>query len=123
VDTIAAEPSLSPLFSEVFGRRVLLSEGHAARLKGKNLRSTPRTPQNTVGQMPHLGVATLTGVAPDSVWQADYLLKGLEHLRADGTVAPAAADHTVGAALKLIDSAIRTDYGVDIRRYIGQLLH
>src|SRR5215204_7073708 len=57
----------------VFGRRVLLSEGHAARLKRKNLRSTPRTPQNTVGQMPHLWVATLTGVAPDGVWQGDYL--------------------------------------------------
>jgi hypothetical protein len=62
-------------------------------------------------------------VAPDSVWQADYLLKGLEHLRAYGTVAPAAADHTFGAALKLIDSATRTDYGVGIGRYIGQLLH
>jgi hypothetical protein len=73
--------------------------------------------------MPHLGVATLTGVAPDSVWQGDYLLKGLEHLRAYGTVAPAAADHTCGAALKLIDSATRTDYGVGIGRYIGLLLH
>jgi hypothetical protein len=72
--------------------------------------------------MPHLGVATLTGVAPDSVWQGDYLRKGLEHLRAYGTAAPAAADHTFGAALKLIDSAIRTDYGVGIGRYIGQLL-
>jgi hypothetical protein len=73
--------------------------------------------------MPHLGVATLTGVAPDSVWQGDYLLKGLEHLVAYRTVAPGAADHTCGAALKLIDSAIRTDYGVGIGRYIGQLLH
>jgi hypothetical protein len=73
--------------------------------------------------MPHLGVATLTGVAPDSVWQGDYLLKGLEHLWANGTDAPAAAGLTVGAALKLIDSATRTDYGVGIGRYIGQLLH
>ena len=64
--------------------------------------------------MPHLGVATLTGVVPDSVWQGDYLRKGLEHLRAYGTVAPAAADHTFGAALKLIDSTIRTDYAVGI---------
>ena len=73
--------------------------------------------------MPHLGVATLTGVAPDSVWQGEYLLKGLEHLRAYGTVAPAAADHTGGAALKLIDTATRTDYRVGSGRYIGQLLH
>ena len=93
---------------------VLLLEGHAARLKGQDLRSTPRTPQNTVGQTPHLGVATLTGVPPDSVWQGDYLRKGLEHWRAYGTGAPAAADHTVGGALKLIYSATRTDYGVGI---------
>jgi hypothetical protein len=73
--------------------------------------------------MPHLGVATLTGVAPDGVWQGDYLLKGPEHLRAYGTVAPAAADHTVDAALKLIDPATRTDYGVGSGRYIGWLLH
>jgi hypothetical protein len=73
--------------------------------------------------MPHLGVATLTGVAPDSVWQGDYLLKGLEHLRAYATVAPDAADHTFGAALKLIDSATRTDHGVGIGRNIGQLSH
>jgi hypothetical protein len=73
--------------------------------------------------MPHLGVATLTGVAPDSVWQGDYLLKGLEHLRAYGTVAPAAAGLTVGTALKLIDSATRTDYGVGIGQCIGLLLH
>jgi hypothetical protein len=73
--------------------------------------------------MPHLGVATLTGVAPDSVWQGDYLLKGLEHLRAYGTVAPGAAGHTLGAALKLVDSAARTDYGVGIGRFVGQLLH
>jgi hypothetical protein len=73
--------------------------------------------------MPHLGVATLTGVAPDSVWQGDYLLKGLEHLGAYGTVAPRAVSRTIGAALKLIDSATRTDYGVGIGRYIGQLLH
>jgi hypothetical protein len=68
-------------------------------------------------------VATLTGVAPDSIWQGDYLLKGLEHLRAYGTVASGAAGHTVDAALKLIDSATRTDYGVGIGRYIGQLFH
>jgi hypothetical protein len=64
--------------------------------------------------MPHLGMATLTGVAPDSVRQGDYLLKGLEHLRAYGMVASVAAVHTVGAALKFIDSATRTDYGVGI---------
>src|SRR5215212_4290795 len=96
---------------------------HLRSQKGKNLRSTPRTPQNTVGQTPHLGVATLTGVAPDSVWQGDYLRKGLEHLRAYGTVAPAAAGLTVDAVLKLIDSAIRTDYGVGIGRYVGRLFH
>ena len=73
--------------------------------------------------MPHLGMATLTGVAPDCVRQGDYLLKGLEYLRAYGTVAPAAAGRTFGAALKLIDSATRTDYGVRIGRYIDQLLH
>jgi hypothetical protein len=61
-------------------------------------------------------VATLTGVAPDGVWQGDYLLKDLEHLRAYGAVAPTAVGHTVGAALKLIYSATRTDYGVDIGR-------
>jgi hypothetical protein len=69
--------------------------------------------------MPHLGVTTLTSVTPDGVRQGDYLLKGLEHLRAYGTVAPAAACHTVGAALKLIDSATRTDNGVGIGRCIG----
>jgi hypothetical protein len=73
--------------------------------------------------MPHLGVATLTGVAPDSVRQGDYLLKGLEHLGAYETVAPGAASRTIDAALKLIDSATRTDYGVGIGRYIGQFLH
>ena len=73
--------------------------------------------------MPHLGVATLTGMAPDSVWQGDYLLKGLEHLHAYGTVAPAAAGLTFHTALKLIDSATRTDYGVGIGRYMSQLLH
>ena len=73
--------------------------------------------------MPHLGVATLTGVAPDSVRQGDYLLKGLEHLRAYETVAPAAAGLTCGAALELIDSATRTDCRVGIGRYVGQLLH
>src|SRR5215208_1779565 len=103
----------------VFGRRVLLSEGHAARLKGKNLRSTPRTPQNTVAQTPHLGVATLTGVAPEGIWQGGYVLKALEHLRAYRTVAPGAAGHSLGAALKLIDSATRTDYGVGIGRCIS----
>ena len=73
--------------------------------------------------MPHLGVATLTGVAPDSIWQGRYLLKGLEYLRAYGTVAPGAAGRTFGAALKLIDSATRADYGVDIGRCIGLLFH
>jgi hypothetical protein len=73
--------------------------------------------------MPHLGMATLTGVAPDCVWQGDYLLKGLEYLRAYGTVAPGAAGFAVGAALKLIDSATRTDYGVGIGRLIDALLH
>ena len=73
--------------------------------------------------MPHLGVATLTGVAPDSVWQGDYLRKGLEHWRAYRTVAPAAAGLTVGGALKLIYSATRTDHGVGIGRYMSQLLH
>jgi hypothetical protein len=68
-------------------------------------------------------VATLTGVAPDSVWKGDYLLKGLEHLRAYRTVAPAAASLTVGTALELIDSATRTDYGVGIGQCIGLLLH
>ena len=73
--------------------------------------------------MPHLGVAALTGVAPDSIWQGDYLLKSLEHLRTYGTVAPGAASRTVGAALKFIDSATRTDYGVGIGRYVGPFLH
>jgi hypothetical protein len=73
--------------------------------------------------MPHLGVATLTGVTPDSVWQGDYLLEGFKHLRAYGKDAPAAAGLTVGAALKLIYSATRTDYGVGIERYMSQLLH
>jgi hypothetical protein len=58
-------------------------------------------------------------LAPHSVWQGDYLLKGLEHLRAYGTVAPSATGRTFSAALKLIDSATRTDYGVGIGRYIG----
>jgi hypothetical protein len=73
--------------------------------------------------MPHLGVSTLTGVAPDSVWQGGYLLKDLEQLRAYRTVAPGAASRACGAALKLLDSAIRTDYGVGSGRYLGQLLH
>ena len=64
--------------------------------------------------MSHLGVATLTGVPPHSIWQGDYLLEGFEHLRAYGTVAPAAAGLTVGAALELVYSATRTDYGVGI---------
>jgi hypothetical protein len=68
-------------------------------------------------------VATLTGVPPDSVWQGDYLRKSLEHWRAYGKDAPAAAGLTIGAALKLIDSATRTDYGVCSGRYIVQLLH
>jgi hypothetical protein len=68
-------------------------------------------------------VATLTGVPPDSVWQGDYLRKSLEHWRAYGKDAPAAAGLTIGAALKLIDSATRTDYGVGIERYMSQLLH
>ena len=68
-------------------------------------------------------MATLTGVAPDGVWQGYYLLNGLEHLGAYGTVAPAAADHTCGAALKLIYSATRTDHRVGIGRYMSQLLH
>jgi hypothetical protein len=62
-------------------------------------------------------------VAPHSVWQGDYLRKGLEHLRAYGTVAPAAAGLTVEAVLKLIDPAIRTDNGVGIGRYMSQLFH
>ena len=81
------------------------------------------TPQNTVGQTLHLGVATLTGVAPEGIGQGGYLLDGFEHLLAYGTVAPVAASHTVGAALKLIDSATRTDYGVGSGRYIAQLFH
>ena len=68
-------------------------------------------------------MATLTGVAPDSVWQGGYLLNGLEYLRAYGTVAPGAAGRTFGIALELIDSATRTDYRVGSGRYIGQLLH
>jgi hypothetical protein len=73
--------------------------------------------------MPHLGVATLTGVAPNGIGQGEYLLEGFEHLRAYGTVAPVAAGLTVGTALKLIDSATRTDYRVGSGRYIGQLFH
>ena len=73
--------------------------------------------------MPQFGMTTLTGVTPDSVWQGDYLLKSLEHLRAYGTVAPGAAGRTFGAALKLIDSATRTDYGVGIGRYMDLLFH
>jgi hypothetical protein len=48
-------------------------------------------------------------VASYSVRQGGYLLKGLEHLRAYWTAAPGAAGRTVGAALKLIDPATRTD--------------
>jgi hypothetical protein len=73
--------------------------------------------------MPHLGVATLTGVAPNGIWQGDYLHKGFENLRTYGTVAPGAASRTVGAALKFIDSATRTYYGVGIGRYVGPFLH
>jgi hypothetical protein len=73
--------------------------------------------------MPHFGVATLTGVAPNGIGQGGYLLKGFEHLRVYGTIAPRAAGRTFGAALKLIDSTTRTDYGVGIGRYIGQLFH
>jgi hypothetical protein len=73
--------------------------------------------------MPHFGVATLTGVAPNGIGQGGYLLKGFEHLLANGTVAPSAAGHTFGTALKLIDSATRADYGVDIGRCIGLLFH
>jgi hypothetical protein len=62
-------------------------------------------------------------VAPNGIGQGDYLLKGLEHLSTYVTVASGAAGHTVGAALKLIDPATRTDYGVGIGRYIGQLFH
>ncbi len=68
-------------------------------------------------------MAALTSVALEGVRQGGYLLKRLEHLRAYWTVAPGAAGRTVGAAFKLIDTAIRTDYGVGIGRYIGQLLH
>jgi hypothetical protein len=64
--------------------------------------------------MPHLGVATLTGVAPNGIGQGGYLLEGFEHLLAYGTIAPGAARLTVGAALKLIDSTTRTDYAVGI---------
>jgi hypothetical protein len=91
--------------------------------KGRTSDPQPGHHRTPSARRPHLRVATLTGVAPDSVWQGDYLLKGLEHLNAYGTVAPAAADHTVGAALKLIDSATRTDYGVGIGRCIGLLFH
>jgi hypothetical protein len=73
--------------------------------------------------MPHFGVATLTGVAPNGIGQGGYLLKRFEHLLAYGTVAPRAAGRTFGTALKLIDSATRTDYGVDIGRCIGLLFH
>jgi hypothetical protein len=73
--------------------------------------------------MPHLGVATLTGVAPNGIGQGGYLLEGFEHLLAYGTVAPGAADRTSVPALKLIDSATRTDYGVGIGRCIGLLFH
>ena len=68
-------------------------------------------------------MTTLTGVAPDSVRQGGYLLKGLEHLRAYGPVAPGAAGRTFGAALKHIDSATRTDYRVGIGRCMGQPFH
>ena len=44
--------------------------------------------------MPHFGVATLTGVAPNGIGQGGYLLKGFEHLLAYGTVAPSAAGRT-----------------------------
>jgi hypothetical protein len=64
--------------------------------------------------MPHLGVATLTGVAPHGIGQGGYLLEGFEHLRAYETVAPGAAGRTFVTALKLIYSATRTDYGVGI---------
>ena len=73
--------------------------------------------------MPHFGVATLTGVAPNGIGQGGYLLKGFEHLLAYGTVAPSAAGRTFGSALKLIDSATRADYGVDIGRCISLLFH
>ena len=73
--------------------------------------------------MPHFGVATLTGVAPNGIGQGGYLLEGFEHLLAYGTVAPGAADSTFGTAHKLIDSATRTDYGVGIGRCIGLLFH
>jgi hypothetical protein len=73
--------------------------------------------------MPHLGMATLTGVAPNGIGQGSYLLEGFEHLRAYGTVAPGAAGRTFGATLKLIDSATRTDYGVDAGRIIVLLFH
>ena len=73
--------------------------------------------------MPHFGVATLTGVAPNGIGQGAYLLEGFEHLLAYGSIAPGTAGRTFVAALKLIDSATRTDYGVGIGRYIGQLFH
>jgi hypothetical protein len=73
--------------------------------------------------MPHLGVATVTGVAPDGIGQGGYLLQGFEHMLAYGTVAPGAADRTFVAALKFIDSATRTDYGVGIGGFTGLLFH
>jgi hypothetical protein len=118
----ASQESLSPTAAVCLARKPRFG-AHRRRRKGKHFRSATRTPQDTVGQTPHLGVAALTGVGPDSVWQGDYLLKGLEHLRAYGTVAPGAAGCTFDAALKLVDSAVRTDHGVGIGRYIDLLLH
>jgi hypothetical protein len=73
--------------------------------------------------MPHLGVATLTGVARNGIGQGGYLLEGFEHLLAYETIAPGAAGRTFVAALKLIESATRTDYAVGIGRCMGLLFH
>src|SRR3712207_2770619 len=56
-------------------------------------------------------MTTLAGVATQALWQAPYLLEGLQHRPAQETATGGATDEVVTGGTGLIRLAVRTDKG------------
>jgi hypothetical protein len=77
---------------------------------GKDFRAAGRAVVHPIGQMPHLWVAALAGVASQGIGQGSYLLEGPEDRTSNREAAGVAAGHQLGSPRpQLPRSARRAD--------------
>src|SRR3712207_6331517 len=78
--------SRSIAYPDAYAVRRVLDQLHGS-LGGKDFRAAGRAVIHPVGEAPHLGMAALAGVSPQSIRQGGYTLKGSEYRAFDGETA------------------------------------